>query len=84
MGNWLFSHDFLQACKNGLQEMMCMFGNHFWCPVKPGDTLETSIWEGHQRYDKITDISFVMKIINTGKVQVPFWLIFSERLEYVA
>ena len=51
-----------------------LFGVRFTAPVKPGDALETSIWEvgpatapGHEGE---TEVCFVTKNVATGKVRV--------------
>ena len=41
----------------------------FTSPVKPGDALETSVWEVGPGPDGTTEVTFVTKNVNTGKVR---------------
>lgn len=45
------------------------FGVRFTSPVKPGDALETSIWEVGPGPDGTTEVGFVTKNLKTGKVR---------------
>ncbi|KAF9045430.1 peroxisomal dehydratase [Panaeolus papilionaceus] len=45
-----------------------LFGVRFTAPVKPGDKLETSIWEVGKGPKGTTEVAFVTKNLNTGKV----------------
>lgn len=45
------------------------FGVRFTSPVKPGDALETSIWEQGPGPDGTTEVGFVTKNLKTGKVR---------------
>lgn len=44
------------------------FGVRFTSPVKPGDKLETQIWEVGPGPEGTTEVTFVTKNVNTGKV----------------
>lgn len=42
----------------------------FTSPVKPGDALETSVWEVGPGPEGTTEVTFVTKNVNTGKVSL--------------
>ncbi|KZO99228.1 peroxisomal dehydratase [Calocera viscosa TUFC12733] len=44
------------------------FAVRFTAPVKPGDTLETSIWEMGPGPDGVTLVAFSTRVVETGKV----------------
>jgi acyl dehydratase len=44
------------------------FGVRFTAPVKPGDAIETQIWEVGPGPKGTTEVTFVTKNLNTGKV----------------
>jgi len=44
------------------------FACRFTTPVKPGDTIETSIWEVGPGPDGTTEVSFVTKDLTSGKI----------------
>lgn len=44
------------------------FGVRFTSPVKPGDSLETSIWEVGPGPNGTTEVTFVTKNLETGKI----------------
>jgi peroxisomal enoyl-CoA hydratase 2 len=44
------------------------YGLRFTSPVKPGDGLETRIWEMGPGPDETTEVAFETKNVNTGKV----------------
>jgi len=44
------------------------FGVRFTAPVKPGDALETSVWEVGNGPNGTTEVTFVTKNLKTGKV----------------
>ncbi|KXN88431.1 Peroxisomal multifunctional enzyme type 2 [Leucoagaricus sp. SymC.cos] len=45
-----------------------LFGVRFTAPVKPGDKLETQVWEVGPGPEGTTEVTFVTKNLNTGKV----------------
>jgi peroxisomal enoyl-CoA hydratase 2 len=45
------------------------FGVRFTAPVKPGDALETQIWEIGPGPNGTTEVTFVTKDLNSGKVR---------------
>jgi len=45
-----------------------LFGVRFTAPVKPGDALETSVWEVGSGPDGTTEVTFVTKNLTTGKI----------------
>ncbi|OCH94644.1 peroxisomal dehydratase [Obba rivulosa] len=45
-----------------------LFGVRFTSPVKPGDALETSIWEVGVGPDGTTEVAFVTKNVASGKI----------------
>jgi peroxisomal enoyl-CoA hydratase 2 len=44
------------------------FGVRFTAPVKPGDKLQTSIWEVGKGPNGTTEVAFETKNLTTGKV----------------
>lgn len=44
------------------------FGVRFTSPVKPGDRLETQVWEVGPGPEGTTEVTFVTKNLNSGKV----------------
>ncbi|KAF5350483.1 hypothetical protein D9756_008685 [Leucocoprinus leucothites] len=44
------------------------FGVRFTSPVKPGDKLETQIWEVGPGPEGTTEVTFITKNVNTGKI----------------
>lgn len=56
------------------------FGVRFTAPVKPGDALETQVWEVGPGPNGTTEVTFVTKNLATGKVSVQFVLTSSESL----
>ena len=49
---------------NGLR----YFGVRFTSPVRPGDALETSVWEVGPAPGGLTEVAFVTKDVTSGKV----------------
>jgi acyl dehydratase len=45
-----------------------LFGVRFTSPVKPGDALETQIWEVGAGPDGTTEVTFITKNLTNGKV----------------
>jgi len=45
-----------------------VFGVRFTAPVKPGDKLQTNIWEVGSGPNGTTEVAFETKNLNTGKV----------------
>ena len=63
----------ISAVGGGDPRSLTLFGVRFTAPVKPGDALETSIWEvgpaqakGHEGE---TELTFVTRNVATGKVR---------------
>lgn len=56
------------AIGGGDPSSLKLFGVRFTSPVKPGDALETSVWEVGSRPDGTSELAFVTKDIATGKV----------------
>lgn len=50
-------------------EALKLFGVRFTSPVKPGDALETQIWEVGPGPNGTTEVTFVTKNLRTGKVR---------------
>ena len=46
------------------------FGVRFSSPVKPGDALETRMWEVGKRHDGAIEVAFEVTNLTTGKVGV--------------
>ena len=44
------------------------YGVRFTSPVKPGDSIQTSIWEVGPAPDGVTELVFETKNLTTGKV----------------
>ncbi|KAG6809634.1 hypothetical protein H0H92_015448 [Tricholoma furcatifolium] len=47
-----------------------LFGVRFSSPVKPGDALETSVWEVGPGPDGTTEVTFVTKNLTSGKISL--------------
>ena len=62
------------AIGGGDPSSLRLFGVRFTAPVKPGDALETSVWEVGPAKAKgqegETEVAFVTKNLATGKVRV--------------
>jgi acyl dehydratase len=58
----------LKAVAGGDPKALKFFGVRFTAPVKPGDALETQIWEVGPGPNGTTEVTFVTKNATTGKV----------------
>ena len=58
----------LSSAVSGPEAELRFFGVRFTSPVRPGDELETAIWEVGPGPNGTTEYSFVMKNATTGKV----------------
>jgi peroxisomal enoyl-CoA hydratase 2 len=58
----------LSAIGGNRPESLKYFGVRFSSPVKPGDALETLIWEVGLGPDSTTEVAFITKDLNTGKI----------------
>jgi len=58
----------LKAVANNDPTALKYFGVRFTSPVKPGDALETQIWEVGPGPDGTTEVTFITKNLNSGKV----------------
>jgi peroxisomal enoyl-CoA hydratase 2 len=58
----------LKAVAGGDPKALKFFGVRFTAPVKPGDALETQIWEVGPGPNGTTEVTFVTKNATSGKV----------------
>jgi acyl dehydratase len=58
-----------------------LFSVRFTSPVKPGDTLETSMWEVGPGPDGTTEVSFVTKNVDTGKIVLGSGIAYVKKVE---
>jgi len=58
----------IQAVGGNDPTSLRFFGVRFTSPVKPGDKLETQIWEVGPGPKGTTEVTFITKNVNTGKV----------------
>ena len=58
----------VSAVGGGRPDSLRFFGVRFTSPVKPGDRLETSIWEVGKGPDGTTEVAFVTKDLDSGKI----------------
>ncbi|OBZ76204.1 putative enoyl-CoA hydratase 2, partial [Grifola frondosa] len=58
----------VSAIGGGDPRSLRLFGVRFTSPVKPGDALETSVWEVGPGPDGTTEVTFVTKNVATGKI----------------
>ena len=58
----------VSAVGGGKPDSLKYFGVRFTAPVKPGDALETSIWEVGPGPNGTTEVAFITKDATTGKV----------------
>lgn len=56
------------------------YGVRFTSPVKPGDSIQTSIWEVGRGPDGTTELAFETKNLTTGKVCILIPLLFSNQI----
>ncbi|KAG8994509.1 hypothetical protein FRB94_009828 [Tulasnella sp. JGI-2019a] len=69
LGNFGFgARAVLNVIGGGDPSALRAFGVRFASPVKPGDTLETSMWEVGERPDNTIEISFITKNLTTNKI----------------
>ncbi|EJD01869.1 peroxisomal dehydratase [Fomitiporia mediterranea MF3/22] len=57
------------------------FGGRFTSPVRPGDTLETSIWEVGTGPDGTTEVTFETKNLASGKVCIGGGIAYVKKVE---
>ena len=66
----------VSAIGGGDPSSLTLFGVRFTAPVKPGDALETAIWElgpvSAKGHEGETEVAFVTKNVASGKVRVAF------------
>lgn len=60
----------INAVGGGDPTSLRLFGVRFTSPVKPGDALETSVWEVGSGPNGTTEVTFVTKNVATGKVRL--------------
>jgi len=58
----------LKAVANNDPSALKFFGVRFTAPVKPGDTLETQVWEVGPGPSGTTEVTFITKNVTSGKV----------------
>ncbi|KAG6819901.1 hypothetical protein H0H93_007538 [Arthromyces matolae] len=58
----------IKSVGNGDPTSLKFFGVRFTSPVKPGDALETQVWEVGPGPNGTTEVTFVTKNLVTGKV----------------
>lgn len=57
------------------------YGTRFTSPVKPGNEIETSIWEVGPGPDGTTEVAFVTKNLTTGKASLGGGIAYVKKLE---
>jgi len=57
------------------------FGTRFTAPVLPGDTLETHVWEVGPGPNGTTEVTFITKIVMSGKVALGGGIAFVKKAE---
>jgi len=57
------------------------YGTRFTSPVKPGNEIETSIWEVGPGPDGTTEVAFVTRNLTTGKVSLGGGIAYVKKLE---
>jgi acyl dehydratase len=62
----------IKAVANGDPSALKFFSVRFTAPVKPGDALETQVWEVGPGPAGTTEVTFVTKNTTTGKVCIPY------------
>jgi len=60
---------------------MKAFGARFTSPVKPGDKLETSVWEVGSGPNGTTEVTFVTKNLSSGKISLSAGIAFVKKPE---
>ena len=63
----------LKSVGNGDPKSLKFFGVRFTAPVKPGDALETQVWEVGPGPKGTTEVTFVTKNTTTGKVRLHYF-----------
>jgi len=58
----------ISTAGNGDPRSLKLFGVRFTAPVKPGDELETAMWEVGKGPGGVTEIAFETKNLTTGKI----------------
>lgn len=62
------AHDLVQELGNSKPESLKEFRAKFAGPVRPGDTIETSLWRRGAQKDGWQEIQWIAKVVETGKV----------------
>lgn len=71
----------LSAVAAGDPRALRLFGVRFTSPVKPGDALETSIWEVGKGPDGTVEVTFETKNLATGKVCLGAGIAYVKKVE---
>lgn len=71
----------LSAVGGNRPEALKYFAVRFSSPVKPGDALETAIWEMGPGPRGTTEVAFVTKDLNTGKICLAAGVAYVDKVE---